>query len=96
MTRTGQWQLFFAIFGAAISASGILAIFLVKETRRPTVAIGTYSAVLHALGGMDKDLGLVVKDDELGRKLQDLNLPARQRAKRCKPTNRTNTRLTDE
>jgi len=29
---------------------------------------------------MDKDLLLIAKDDELGRKLQDLNLSTRKRA----------------
>lgn len=37
-----------------------------------TVAIGTYAVVLHALGGMEKDLEL----DEYGRRMQDLKLVA--------------------
>ena len=52
------------------------------EKGSPSVAIGSYAAVLHALNGMDKDLLLVAKDDELGRKLQDLGLPTRCRALR--------------
>ena len=50
------------------------------EKGSPSVAIGSYAAVLHALNGMDKNLLLVAKDDELGRKLQDLELPTRRRA----------------
>lgn len=42
------------------------------ERGAPSVSIGTYAMVLHALNGMDKDLLLVAKDDELGRKLDDL------------------------
>lgn len=52
------------------------------EKGSPSVAIGSYAAVLHAPHGMDKDLLLVAKDDELGRKLQDLGLPTRCRAPR--------------
>ena len=52
------------------------------EKGSPSVAIGSYAAVLHALNGMDKDLLLVAKDDELGRKRQDLELPTRRRAPR--------------
>lgn len=37
------------------------------------------AAVLHALNGMDRDLALVEKDDEFGRKLQDLELITRKR-----------------
>ncbi len=50
------------------------------EKGSPSVAIGIYAAVLHALNGMDSDLLLVAKDDELGRKLQDLDLKVRRRA----------------
>ena len=50
------------------------------EKGNPSVAIGSYAAVLHALNGMDTDLLLIAKDDELGRKLQDLELPTRRRA----------------
>lgn len=52
------------------------------EKGSPTVSIGTYAAVLHALGGMDMDFENVAKDDELGKKLQDLNLLSGKRAKR--------------
>ena len=58
------------------------ATFVSIEKGSPSVAMGCYAAVLHALNYMDKDLLLVAKDDELGRKLQDLDLPVRQRAPR--------------
>lgn len=51
------------------------------EKGSPTVAIGTYAAVLHLLDGMDKDFEHVAKDDELGRNLQDLNLVTPKRAR---------------
>ena len=50
------------------------------EKGSASVAIGIYAAVLHALNGMDADLLLIARDDELGRKLQDLDLPTRRRA----------------
>ncbi|MBQ8293078.1 MAG: helix-turn-helix domain-containing protein [Bacilli bacterium] len=54
------------------------------ENGNPSVSIGVYAAVLHALHGMDQDLLLIAKDDEFGRKLQDLKLPIRKRAPKHK------------
>ena len=48
------------------------------EKGSPSVAIGYYAAVLHALNDMDKDLLLIAKEDELGRRLQDLSLIRRK------------------
>ena len=45
----------------------------------PTVAIGIYLRVLYALQ-LDDDILSLAKDDELGRALQDMNLPQRKRA----------------
>ena len=44
------------------------------ENGNPSVAVGNYAAVLHALNNMDKDLLKIAGDDELGRKLQDIEL----------------------
>ncbi len=65
---------------AGISRATLWAV----EKGTPTVAMGTYAAVLHALNGLDRDLLLIAKDDELGRKLQDLNLLTRKRAPKTK------------
>ena len=46
---------------AGISRATLVSI----EKGLPSVAIGCYAAVLHALNYMDKDLLLVAKDDEL-------------------------------
>ena len=61
---------------AGISRATLVAI----EKGAPSFSIGCDAAVLHALNYMDKDLLLVAKDDELGRKLQDLGLAVRKRA----------------
>ena len=52
------------------------------ENGSPSVAIGSYAAVLHALNNMDRDLLLVAKDDRMGREMQDLQLVTRKRASR--------------
>lgn len=61
---------------AGISRSTLWSI----EKGSPSVAMGAYAAVLHALNYMDKDLLLIAKDDVLGRKLQDLELVTPKRA----------------
>lgn len=63
---------------AGISRATLWAV----EKGTPTVAIGIYAAVLHALGGLDKDFEFVAKEDEFGRRLQDMNLITPKRAKR--------------
>ena len=63
---------------AGISRATLCAI----EKGSPSVAMGFYAAVLHALNYMDKDLLLVAKDDELGRKLQDLDLHVQKRVRK--------------
>ncbi|HVU15821.1 MAG TPA: helix-turn-helix transcriptional regulator [Candidatus Didemnitutus sp.] len=51
------------------------------EEGDPGVSIATYASVLRVLG-LQGDLDLVARDDVLGRKLQDLNLPTRKTAPR--------------
>lgn len=49
------------------------------ERGTPTVAIGIYLRVLYALQ-LDDDILWLAKEDELGRRLQDLSMVDRQRA----------------
>ena len=54
------------------------------EKGDPSVAMGIYAEVLHALNNLHKDLLLLAKDDTLDRQIQDLNLITRKRVSRRK------------
>lgn len=49
------------------------------EKGDPSISIGAYVMVLHALGGLDKDILYIAKDDETGRLFQDLKLKTKKR-----------------
>lgn len=51
------------------------------EAGSPAVTMGTYLRILSVLQ-LTNDLEGLAKDDRLGRKLQDLGLPERQRARK--------------
>lgn len=51
------------------------------EKGDPGVSLGAYGGILRVLG-LHGDLDAVARDDELGRKLQDLRLPERRIAPR--------------
>jgi DNA-binding XRE family transcriptional regulator len=60
---------------AGISRRTLLSI----ESGEPTVAMGNYFQVMRVLG-LEKDFELLGRDDEMGRKLQDMDLKPKQRA----------------
>lgn len=56
------------------------------ENGAPSVAMGIYCQVLFVLG-LEKDLLNIAADDTLGRKLQDIELVAKERAPKRKTKN---------
>ena len=89
MARLGD-NLRFARLRRKLSASrvaeraGISRRTLVSiESGEPTVAMGNYFQVMRVLG-LEKDFELLARDDEMGRKLQDLELTPKQRAPKRK------------
>lgn len=48
------------------------------ERGSASVSAGNYATVLFVLG-LEKDIGLVARDDDMGRKLQDAKLQAKSR-----------------
>lgn len=59
------------------------------EKGAPAVSLGTYLRIMEVLR-LENDIALLAKDDVLGRRLQDLELPARRsiaRASKAKVAN---------
>ena len=56
------------------------------EAGSPSVSLGNYAAVLHKLDHMERDFLFIAKNDEYGRKLQDLSLMTRKRVNTDKMT----------
>ncbi|WP_213307971.1 helix-turn-helix transcriptional regulator [Paraburkholderia sacchari] len=59
------------------------------ENGDPTIAMGTYMRALRVLG-LDGNIDSLARDDELGRKLQDLDLPQPQKRKRTPKSSASN------
>ena len=54
------------------------------ENGSVSVSMSTWVQVLFVLG-LERDLDLVARDDQLGRALQDAQLPTRRRARKTQP-----------
>jgi len=62
--------------------SGISRMTLSRAERgSPAVSLGVYVRILAVLN-LEGDISALAADDKLGRRLQDLGLPVRQRARR--------------
>jgi len=71
----------------AAERAGISRATLYKiESGEPNVAMGSYFQVLRVLG-LEADFGQLANDDEMDRRLQDLDLVTKKRAPKLKATN---------
>ena len=65
---------------AGISRSTLYAI----EKGTCSVSLGAYAMTLHAIGGLDKDLLLVAKDERMEQAMREIQLTVRKRAQKRK------------
>ena len=65
---------------AGISRSTLYAI----EKGTCSVSLGAYAMTLHAIGGLDKDLLLVAKDERMEQAMREIQLTVRKRAPKRK------------
>ena len=52
------------------------------EKGSPSVSMGAYTAVIHAINGNTSQLADIMREDEMGRTIQDLNLKTPRRGGR--------------
>lgn len=71
-----KWSVELIAERAKVSRSTVWAI----EKGSPSVSMGAYTAVLHALGGLDRELAKIGADDPVGRNMQDAGIMPRKRA----------------
>jgi transcriptional regulator with XRE-family HTH domain len=76
---------------AGVSVNTVMAL----ESGSAGVGFGTVGTVLHTLG-LVSDLGLLAKDDVLGRKLQDIGLKTKKRAPKVKRSVGSPTKVPEE
>ena len=65
---------------ASVSRATVWAV----EKGSPSVCMGAYAAVLHAINGMDSDLLQIAKDELLENTLREVGAPLRRRAPKTK------------
>ncbi|OGT65980.1 MAG: hypothetical protein A3J38_10405 [Gammaproteobacteria bacterium RIFCSPHIGHO2_12_FULL_45_9] len=89
--RAARLRRHYTIETVCIRANIARATLYRAEAGDSAVALGTYARILKVLG-LDNDLSLVAKDDLLGRRLQDMELPQ----KRIRNTKRTSPETIDD